>query len=55
VAQSERGLWPVILSSDEKGDEIVWVRGFPVPAKLRAQPGRAALLVIEKSLAEVLR
>ena len=55
VAQPERGLWPVILSSAEKGDQIVWVRGFPVPAKLRAQPGRAAILVIEKSLAEVLR
>jgi len=60
VAQSERGLWPVILSSDEKGDQIVWVRGFPVPAKLRAQPGRAAILIVEKlivekSLAEVLR
>jgi tRNA(Ile)-lysidine synthase len=32
VAQPERRLWPVVLS----GDEIVWVRGFSVPAKLRA-------------------
>jgi tRNA(Ile)-lysidine synthase len=52
VAQPERGLWPVIVSS---GDEIVWVRGFAVPAKLRARPGRAAILVVEKSPAEVLR
>ncbi len=50
VAQPERGLWPVVLN----GDEIVWVRGFPVPAKLRAQPGRAAVLIVEKSLADVL-
>jgi tRNA(Ile)-lysidine synthetase-like protein len=59
VAQPERGLWPVIVSKgdggDEKGDEIVWMRGFPVPAKLRAQPGRAAILIVEKSLAEGLR
>ena len=26
VAQPERRLWPVVVS----GDEIVWVRGFPV-------------------------
>jgi len=55
VAQSERGLWPVIVSSDDSGDEIVWVRGFAVPAKMRARPGRAAILIVEKSLAEVLR
>jgi len=41
------------------GDEIVWVRGFPVPAKLRAREGRAAIVIVEKpivekSLAEVL-
>jgi tRNA(Ile)-lysidine synthetase-like protein len=66
VAQPERGLWPVIVSSvagnkddskgqggHEKGDEIVWMRGFPVPAKLRARAGRAAIVIIEKSLAEV--
>jgi tRNA(Ile)-lysidine synthase len=33
VAQPERGLWPVIVS----GDEIVWMRGFAVPAKFRAK------------------
>jgi tRNA(Ile)-lysidine synthetase-like protein len=55
VAQPERGLWPVVVG----GDEIVWVRGFPVPAKLRAREGRAAIVIVEKpivekSLAEVL-
>ena len=63
VAQPERGLWPVIVSrddsskasGDESGGEIVWMRGFPVPAKLRAKPGRAAILIEEKPLTEVLR
>ena len=31
VTGPERKLWPVFLS----GQEIVWVRGFPVPARLR--------------------
>ena len=34
VAQPERKSWPVVVS----GDEIVWLRGFPVPAKYRAKP-----------------
>ena len=41
VAQPERRLWPVVVS----GDEIVWMRGFPSPAKFRAKPGRAAILI----------
>jgi tRNA(Ile)-lysidine synthetase-like protein len=49
VAQQERRFWPVVVS----GDQIVWMRGFPVPAKLRATPGRAAILIEEKLLAEV--
>jgi tRNA(Ile)-lysidine synthase len=44
VAQPERRLWPVLVS----GDEIVWVRGFPPPTKLRAKPGREAILIVEK-------
>jgi tRNA(Ile)-lysidine synthase len=48
VAQPERGLWPVVVS----GDEVVWVRGFPSPAKLRARPGRVAILIIERPIAE---
>jgi tRNA(Ile)-lysidine synthase len=47
VAQPERRFWPVVVS----GDEIVWVRGFPSPAKLRAKPGRAALLIVDTPLA----
>jgi tRNA(Ile)-lysidine synthetase-like protein len=46
LAQPERKLWPVVLS----GDEVVWLRGFPVPAKLRAKPGREAILILEKPL-----
>jgi tRNA(Ile)-lysidine synthase len=47
VAQPERRLWPVVVS----GEEIVWMRGFPSPAKLQAKPGREAILILEKSFA----
>ncbi len=43
VAQPERRLWPVVVS----GDEIVWMRGFPVPAGLRAGAGQEAVLIRE--------
>jgi tRNA(Ile)-lysidine synthase len=43
VAQPERGLWPVVVS----GDEIVWMRGFAVPAKFRARAGGAGVLIRE--------
>jgi len=51
VPQAERGLWPVIVKEDAGGEEIVWVRGFRVPAKLRAKQGREAILILEKLLA----
>jgi len=44
VPQPERKLWPVL----ESGDEIVWLRGFPVPVKFRARPGHAAVLILER-------
>ena len=50
VAQPERGLWPVIVSRNDSGEEIVWMRGFPLPAKVRAKPGRAAFLIVETRL-----
>jgi tRNA(Ile)-lysidine synthetase-like protein len=43
VGQPERGLWPVIVC----GDEIVWARGFAVPAKFRAKAGSAGVLIRE--------
>jgi tRNA(Ile)-lysidine synthase len=60
VAQPERRMWPVIVSSDDSGndsgddsgDQIVWVRGFPAPAKLRAKPGRSAILIVDEPLAD---
>ena len=48
VALPERKLWPVVVS----GDEIVWVHGFPSPARLRAKPGQEAILIVEKLLAD---
>jgi tRNA(Ile)-lysidine synthase len=44
VTGAERRLWPVVAS----GQEIVWLRGFPTPARLRPQDGaRQALLIRE--------
>ncbi len=43
VEQPERRLWPVAVS----GDEIVWMRGFPVPARLHANQGQEAVLIRE--------
>ena len=48
VAQAERKVWPLIVS----GDEIVWLRGFATPAKLRPKPGREAILIAEIPLAD---
>jgi tRNA(Ile)-lysidine synthase len=47
VPLPERGLWPVVVS----GDEIVWARGFAVPARWRARPGQEAVLIRETPLA----
>jgi tRNA(Ile)-lysidine synthase len=43
VAPPERRLWPVLVS----GDEIVWMRGFALPARFRAKAGQDAILIVE--------
>jgi tRNA(Ile)-lysidine synthase len=43
VSQPERRLWPVIVN----GDEIVWMRGFPVPANWHATREQEAILIQE--------
>jgi len=43
IGQQGHRLWPVAAS----GDEIVWLRGFPVPARLRAKAGQEAVLIRE--------
>jgi tRNA(Ile)-lysidine synthase len=43
VEQPERRLWPVAVNKNE----IVWMRGFPVPAKLRGSSGQEAVLIHE--------
>jgi tRNA(Ile)-lysidine synthetase-like protein len=48
VAQPQRRLWPVVATANE----IVWMRGFPVPARLRAEPGKDAVLIRESIFAE---
>ena len=47
VGLPERRWWPVVVS----GDEIVWVRGFPSPARRRAVPGREAIQIVERPYA----
>jgi tRNA(Ile)-lysidine synthase len=44
VTGTERKLWPVVLS----GDEVVWLRGFPVPAKLQPQQDANQTLVLQE-------
>jgi tRNA(Ile)-lysidine synthase len=51
IAEPQRKLWPVVLS----GDEVVWVRGFPCPAKFRARPGHDAIMIAEHSAADELK
>jgi tRNA(Ile)-lysidine synthase len=46
VPQPQRRLWPVVVS----GDEIVWLRGFPPPARFAAKSGCNAVLILETSL-----
>lgn len=44
LAGRERKLWPVVAS----GEEIVWVRGFPPPMRLRAAESARQALVIQE-------
>jgi tRNA(Ile)-lysidine synthase len=44
VTGTERKLWPVVLS----GNEIVWLRGFPRPAKLQPQENASQVLVLQE-------
>jgi tRNA(Ile)-lysidine synthase len=46
VGKHERKLWPVVVS----GNEIVWMRGFPPPARHAARPGHEAILIVERPL-----
>ncbi len=43
VSGTDRRLWPVAVS----GDQIVWMRGGPVPASLRAKHGQDAVMIRE--------
>jgi tRNA(Ile)-lysidine synthase len=48
ITQVERQLWPVITN----GDEIIWMRGFAVPAKLQSKSGHEAVLIRESPSGE---
>jgi tRNA(Ile)-lysidine synthase len=47
VAQPGRRLWPVVVAADE----IVWMRGLPVPSSWCAKHGQEAVLIRETSYA----
>jgi tRNA(Ile)-lysidine synthase len=44
LAARDRKLWPVVVS----GQEIVWLRGFPSPARLRPREGAKEALVVHE-------
>jgi tRNA(Ile)-lysidine synthase len=44
LAGSEKKLWPVVVS----GDEIVWMRGFAVPARFGLRVGDGEAVVIRE-------
>jgi tRNA(Ile)-lysidine synthase len=46
IEEQFRKLWPVVVS----GDEILWMRGFPTPARYAAKSGRDAIVISEKPL-----
>jgi tRNA(Ile)-lysidine synthase len=49
ISGSERKLWPVVVH----GADVVWVRGFPVPGRLRIREGvEDALLIKERPSGE---
>ena len=48
ITGAPRKVWPVLVS----GDRILWVRGFPAPATLRAQASGEAILIRESPLGQ---
>jgi tRNA(Ile)-lysidine synthase len=44
LAARDRKLWPVVVS----GREIVWMRGFPAPARFRPREGAKQVLVLQE-------
>ncbi len=49
VKEPERGVWPVVIC----GDEIVWARGFAVPAKFQAKAGCVGVLIREMRVSDL--
>jgi tRNA(Ile)-lysidine synthase len=43
IEKLARKLWPVVTSADE----LIWMRGFPVPARLQVKAGQAGVLIRE--------
>ena len=50
ITGRERQLWPVLVS----GDEVIWLRGFGVPAKWQPQENAAEAFVIQELPLQIL-
>ncbi|HUO16326.1 MAG TPA: tRNA lysidine(34) synthetase TilS [Verrucomicrobiae bacterium] len=50
IAGPERKLWPVLVNGLDKVGEILWIRGFPPPAKYVAKAGGEAVIITERPL-----
>jgi tRNA(Ile)-lysidine synthase len=48
ITGNARRVWPVVA----KGSEIIWVRGFPAPAAMRAKDSGEAILIRDMPLEE---
>jgi tRNA(Ile)-lysidine synthase len=48
VSGQFRKAWPVLAS----GEQILWLRGFPLAVALQAKPGENAILIRERSIEE---
>jgi tRNA(Ile)-lysidine synthase len=46
VSGEARKVWPVVAN----GNEIIWVRGFPVPTALRAKESGEAIFIRDRVL-----
>jgi tRNA(Ile)-lysidine synthase len=45
ISPANRKTWPLLLS----GEDIVWVRGFPVATEYAVQPGATSAVLVEES------
>jgi tRNA(Ile)-lysidine synthase len=52
VTGAERALWPVLVARVEGNEQIVWMRGYPVPEQFQAPGGAEAVSIIEEPFSD---